>query len=59
MQVGQRGSVVQHKSLESRAQGELANAVRGGADGCAKKRDDRKATLLGGGAVPLPLSGVR
>lgn len=40
MPEGQQGSVVRHKSLESRAQGKLANAVRGGADGKGPRNQD-------------------
>ncbi len=46
MQDGQRGSGARHKSLESRAQGKLANAVRGGADGKGPRNRDLAGGLL-------------
>ncbi len=46
MQDGQHGSVARHKSLESRAQGKLANAVRGGADGKGPRNRDLAGGLL-------------
>ena len=51
-QGGQQDSVVRHKSLESRAQGKLAHAVRGGADGKGPRKRDLAGGLLhssGGG----------
>ena len=41
-----RDSVVRHKSLESRAQGKLAHAVRGGADGKGPRKRDLAGGLL-------------
>ena len=46
MQDDHRGSVVRHKSLESRAQGKLANAVRGEADGKGSRNRDLVGGLL-------------
>lgn len=46
MQGDQQDSVVRHKSLESRAQGKLAHAVRGGADGKGPRKRDLAGGLL-------------
>lgn len=46
MQDGHQGSVVRYESLESRARGKLANAVRGGADGKGSRNRDLAGGLL-------------
>jgi hypothetical protein len=46
LQGDQQDSVVRHKSLESRAQGKLAHAVRGGADGKGPRKRDLAGGLL-------------
>ena len=56
MQGGQQDSVVRLKSLESRAQGKLAHAVRGGADGKGPRKRDLAGGLLhfeGGGLLDM------
>ena len=46
MQGDQQDSVMRHKSLESCAQGKLAHAVRGGADGKGPRKRDLAGGLL-------------
>ena len=55
MQDGRWASAVRHKSLESRAQGKLANAVRGGADGKGPRNRDLAGGLLHFGRANIDL----
>ena len=55
MQDGHRGSVVRHESLESRVQGKLANAVRGGVDGKGSHNRDLAGGLLHFGRANIDL----